>query len=57
MLRATPAILTQTGFFQAVNQYIFGRKHPFAFPPKDWALLHVDCFHVEVKKLCLHVDQ
>ena len=56
MLRATPAILTQT-FFQAVNQYIFGRKHPFAFPPKDWALLHVDCFHVEVKKLCLHVDQ
>jgi len=41
MLRATPADPTQT-FFQAANQYIFGWKNHFAFPPKDCALLHVD---------------
>ena len=41
MLRATLAVPTQT-FFQAANQYIFGPKNPFAFPPKDCALLHVD---------------
>ena len=28
--------------FQAANQYVFGRKNPFAFPPKDCALLRVD---------------
>ena len=41
MLRATPAVPTQTSF-QAGNQYIFAPKNPFAFPPKDYALLHVD---------------
>ena len=41
MLRATPPVPTQT-FFQAGNQYVFGRKNPFAFPPKDFPLLHVD---------------
>ena len=40
-LLATPAVPTQTSF-QAANQYIFGWKNPFAFPPKDYALLHVD---------------
>ena len=44
--RATPAVHTET-FFQAANQYIFGWKNPFAFPPKDHAfqqLLHVKDF-------------
>ena len=41
MLRATPAVPSQN-VFQAANQYIFGRKNPFACPPKDCALLHVD---------------
>ena len=41
MLRVTLAVPTQT-FFQAANQYIFGPKNPFALPPKDCALLHVD---------------
>ena len=40
MLRATPAVPTQTSF-QAATQYIFGWKNSVAFPPKDCALLHV----------------
>ena len=41
MLRATSAVPTQTSF-QAANQYIYEWKNRFAFPPKDYALLHVD---------------
>ena len=31
-----------SNFFQAANQYVFVRKNPFAFPPKDCTLLRVD---------------
>ena len=44
-------------FFQAANQFIFGRKKPFAFPPKDCALFHVDFFHIKMKQLCLDQTQ
>ena len=39
-LLATPTVPTPTSS-QAANQYIFGWQNPFAFPPKDYALLHV----------------
>ena len=41
VLCATPAVPTQSSF-QAANQHIFGWKNPFASPPKDCPLLHVD---------------
>ena len=41
VLSATPAVPTQSSF-QAANQHIFGWKNPFASPPKDCPLLHVD---------------
>ena len=41
VLRSTPAVPTQN-CFQAANQHSFARKNPFAFPPKDCTLLHVD---------------
>ena len=41
VLSATPAVPTQSSF-QAANQHIFGWKNPFASPPKDCSLLHVD---------------
>jgi len=41
VLCATLAVPTQSSF-QAANQHIFGWKNPFASPPKDCPLLHVD---------------
>ena len=41
VLCATPAVPTQSSF-QAANQHNFGRKNPFASPPKDCPLLHVN---------------
>ena len=41
MSNFVPLFFTQTSL-QAANQYIFGWKNPFAFPPKDCTLLHVN---------------
>ena len=39
VLRATPAARSNYFFRAARNQYIFGWKNPFAFPPKNCPLL------------------
>ena len=41
-LRSCDTNRPHSNFFLATNKYIFGRKNPFALPPKDCALLHVD---------------
>ena len=56
VLRATAAGPTQN-IFQAANQYIFDRENPFAFPPKDCALLHVHFLSRKFKQPCLDQTQ